>query len=211
MDLDTFFAQFKVTHDIGNCELPTKLDVDGDFISCINALGGKTFNDGLYRVFRADQVVWSTKMMEAIVPALKNKIKVFGYDWLGRCFATDSDRVKDGHNQILLIEPGAGEAMEIPSDITGFHNEILIEYTNSALADKFYHEWRKFESNQGGIEPDQCVGYRIPLFMRGSDTVDNLELSDLEVYLDICGQLRAQTINLKEGQVIGEVRITESD
>lgn len=112
----------------------------------------------------------------------------FGYDWLGRYFAVDFGRMKDNQPLILLLEPGAGEAMQIPAPVTEFHNETLVELANDALALSFYKEWK--EINPDDIQPDQCVGYKVPLFLNGADDIDNLELSDLSVYIEICGQLR---------------------
>ncbi len=40
------------------------------------------------------------------------------------------------------------------------------------------------------IPLDKCAGYKIPLFIGGNDTVDNLELSDIYVYWEICSQLK---------------------
>jgi hypothetical protein len=35
----------------------------------------------------------------------------------------------------------------------------------------------------------ECIGYRVPLFLGGSDTVENLEKVDLDVYWHLHGQL----------------------
>jgi hypothetical protein len=42
---------------------------------------------------------------------------------------------------------------------------------------------------QCGGEPnyDQCVGYKKPLFLAGVDDVENIELSDLDVYRHLMG------------------------
>jgi hypothetical protein len=50
-----------------------------------------------------------------------------------------------------------------------------------------------------------CVGFRSPLFLGGQDSVDNLELTDLDVYWSLSGQLRLATQDLDEGTVIDEV------
>jgi hypothetical protein len=46
------------------------------------------------------------------------------------------------------------------------------------------------------------VGYRVPLFLGGSDTLENLEVTDLDVYWTICGQLRLAAAQLPEGTAI---------
>jgi hypothetical protein len=43
----------------------------------------------------------------------------------------------------------------------------------------------------------------------GKDTVDNLEVIDLEVYWSLCGQLRQGTRNLLPGTSIGQVSISD--
>lgn len=35
----------------------------------------------------------------------------------------------------------------------------------------------------------QCAGYKVPLFLNGQDTLDNLEVSDMEVYWEIMAPL----------------------
>lgn len=44
----------------------------------------------------------------------------------------------------------------------------------------------------GDIPHDKCVGYKVPLFLNGEDNISNLELSDIEVYWGIMGQMIAK-------------------
>lgn len=86
-----------------------------------------------------------------------------------------------------MLEPGTAEALEIPCNIETFHENELIQYREEALAASFYQQWLEC----GGLPPavNQCIGYKKPLFLGGTDTVDNLEVSDLDVYWTIAGQL----------------------
>jgi len=43
------------------------------------------------------------------------------------------------------------------------------------------------------------MGYRKPLFLGGSDEVENLEVSDLDVYWHIMGQIIRKTKGLPQG------------
>jgi type VI secretion system (T6SS) immunity protein Tdi1 len=96
-----------------------------------------------------------------------------------------------------MFEPGTGEALEIPSNIQTFHDGELIECADAALAIDFHQRWLA----NGGAEPAyaQCVGYRKPLFLGGTDELENLELSDLDVYWHLMGQLIAKTKGLPLG------------
>ncbi len=86
-----------------------------------------------------------------------------------------------------MIDPGSGEIFQIDAGIIEFHNKVLIEQTNAALASDFFEDWYRMYPEI--IKYDQCVGYIVPLFLDGKDTIDNLELSDMNVYLEICCQL----------------------
>jgi hypothetical protein len=169
-------------------------------------LGGQTFDDGLYRVLRADEVRDATNAAMLAFPELVQRILVFGYDWLGRQFASDSSRQADGSPQVLMLEFGAGEAMQIPADPVAFHDAELVDYADDALSKPFFCEWQA--TTAAKINHDHCVGYRIPLFLGGADNVQNLEIYDLSVYWHICGQLRTKAATLKDGQTIGQMKIS---
>lgn len=125
-------------------------------------------------------------------PRWRRHLVVFAYDWMGRQFTFDRQRLDNASKEpmINILEPGTGEVLEIPEDFYGFINRELVDYEDAALAAGFYREWRA----AGGAVPTvkQCVGYRIPLFLGGQDDISNMELSDMEVYLSLCGQLSSQ-------------------
>jgi len=120
-------------------------------------------------------------------PSLSNRIQCFAYDWLGRQFVLDFKRKVDNEPMILMLEVGTGEILEIPCNFKSFHEEELIEYQDAAIATEFFNEWIK--ENGKKLEHNNCVGYKIPLFLGGKDSIENLEVSDMEVYWGIVGQL----------------------
>ena len=168
---------------------------------------GSSYEGGLYRLHEvADMHKWTELAAEAF-PDFRTRICCFGSDWLGRMFALDSGRKKKGQYLILMLEPGTGHALEIPATFIDFHHEELVEYQNEALAAEFYEDWRI----SGGAAPalEECIGYKKPLFLSGSDTVKNLELTDMEVYWSITGQLLSKVRNLPDGTKIGDIHISE--
>jgi hypothetical protein len=151
---------------------------------------GQTFNKGLYRIHKiSDLDKWNSILFDTF-PSYKNKIFCFSYDWLGRQFALDFTRLLEGEPMILMLEPGTGEALEIPSTFLSFHEEELVEYQDAALAVEFFNEWKK--ENTKPLDHNNCVGYKVPLFLGGEDEISNLEVSDMEVYWGIIGQLKKQ-------------------
>lgn len=149
--------------------------------------GGESFNNGIYRIIPFDKMRYWNNLVSSVFPNHRSRILCFAVDWLGRVFAVDLARNEDGFPGVLLLEPGTAEALEIPCNIESFHDSELIEYQEEALAASFYQEWLKC----GGKPPafDQCIGYKTPLYLGGSDTLDNLAVSDLDVYWTIAGQL----------------------
>jgi hypothetical protein len=166
----------------------------------VDAVGGTSFASGLYRVHSADSSLQANQFVKAAFPEFGRAFESFGFDWLGRQFAVDLGRGDSSDPEILLFEPGTGEVLEIPVPFSAFHDEELVDYTDAALASSFFKKWLK----AGKLAPDfkECVGYRKPLFLGGLDAVDNLEISDIEVYWTLMGQLRLQTRGYPVGTTI---------
>ena len=142
-------------------------------------MNGKTFGNGIYRLFAKDECDKWTKIVEESFPKYKGNIEVFGYDWLGRIFAT-----KKTKGTSLLFEPGTGDVFDVPVGFAEFHDVELVEYYQDCLAAKFFDEW--FSKNDNYIlKSTECVGYKIPLFLNGDDNITNVEVSDMEVYWEL--------------------------
>jgi hypothetical protein len=162
--------------------------------------GGVSFSRGLYRVIHPEDVLdWQGRIHLAF-PEFVGRIFCFGFDWLGRVFALDSTRSEDGQTGVVMFEPSTGEALEIPANLSTFHLGELIEYGEAALAISFHEKWLA----AGGAAPryDQCIGYRIPMFLGGADEVENLEVSDVDVYWHLMGQLILKTKGLPSGTAV---------
>jgi hypothetical protein len=106
---------------------------------------------------------------------------------------------------VSLFEAGTGKALKIPETFLSFHDKELVEDREAALGFSFFQKWRL----SGGASPrrDQCVGYKQPLFLGGADEVDNLEMTDMEVYWTISAQLAAQMRDLPVGTQISGAKI----
>lgn len=184
------------------CEIP-RPDIP-ELHELLARFGGASFQEGLYRVIHPAQLdEWQTRICSAF-PEFEGRITCFGFDWLGSTFALDAKRPEDGLHGVVMFEPGTGEALEIPANLLSFHDSGLLEFGEAALAISFYTKWRE----SGGVAPnfDQCIGYKKPLFLGGSDEVDNLEATEVEVYWHLIGQLIRKAKGLPEGTAL-KVRI----
>jgi hypothetical protein len=163
----------------------------------IDRFGGVSFNGALYRIVCAtDSDAWAARIAYAF-PEFKGRITCFGYDWLGRAFAVDSLRLEEGRPGVAMFEPGSGQVLQIPANIESFHDKELIEHGEAALATDLYHRWLA----GGGLAParTQCIGYKRALFLGGNDDLTNLEITDLDVYWHVFGQLIVKTKSLSAG------------
>ncbi|MFF1254966.1 T6SS immunity protein Tdi1 domain-containing protein [Pseudarthrobacter sp. NPDC058329] len=167
--------------------------------------GGTTFDGGLYRVHSAASSREASEAAAYAFPALKTAWVCFGFDWLGRQFALDFHRGSPENPEVVLLEPGTGEALEVPVAFSDFHDYGLSRYRDSCLLPDFFRNWRA----SGGQEPkfNQCIGYKTPLFLGGSDDESNLELTDIDVYWSITGQLIVATRDLPDGASISSLGI----
>ena len=182
--LERFRSKFRLT--AGEFTSGTS---DASVSGVIQCAGGTTWEHGLYRIHTGASGAAASRLVVDAFPEFRERVGAcFGMDWLGRQFALDGARGQRDDPELLLFEPGTGQALEIPVPFSRFHDEELVEYTDAALASGFFAGWR---SAGGAVDVgfDQCVGYRVPLFLGGRDDVSNLELSDVDVYWTLMGQL----------------------
>lgn len=166
---------------------------------------GSSFG-GLYRVHSVQNIGKWNQIVGDAFPEFSSRIFCFGYDWLGRQFALDRKRIESGESLVLMLEPGTGEVLEIPVNFVQFHEKELIHHADAALAAEAYQEW--LSAGNEPPEHGQCVGYKKPLFLNGSDTFENYELTDLDFYWDISSQILEQVRGLPIGTPINNIKIS---
>lgn len=169
--------------------------------------GGATFRSGLYRVHDSESGGQSPSLVEETFPRLAGRVRCFGFDWLGRQFACDFGRMRAGEPLVMMLEPGTGEALQIPATLVEFHDQLLVDDPEPALAVTFFDEWARLHRDTLPLGFHKCIGYRVPLFLGGPDTTENLDLVDIEVYWSLCGQLLQQTSDLPPGTKVGGIDI----
>lgn len=171
----------------------------------IRQIARSSYNDNLLRFLLPNSnpslISWNAKSgWSEHWERWRERLIVFGFDWLGRQIAFDKHRMKGGEPMIAILEPGTGELLEVPETFPGFIVNELVNFTDAALAVEFYKQWIL----AGGAVPTfaQCIGYKIPLFLGGKDSIENIHLTDLDVYISVCGQLESQARNLPPGTPI---------
>jgi type VI secretion system (T6SS) immunity protein Tdi1 len=188
--------------------LDARLAASYGYSQMAEEFAGRIFENGLYRFHDAVSGPVAEALVAGAFPDFASRACPFGFDWLGRQFAMDSTRIDGGEALVLMMEPGTGEALEVPLTFAAFHEE-LGALREPALAAGFFAEWSTANPTLVPVKLAECVGYRVPLFLGGSDDIDNLELIDLAVYWTVCGQLRLGTLQMPAGTSIRAVSIRE--
>ena len=170
----------------------------------IRQVAGTTYNHGLYRVLTPSQYPVAKEAFERMHPKYADSIAPFGYDWAGRHFSLDLTASAKGQPRVLMMEPGTGAVFVIPVSVETFHNEELVQFHDSALASKSWTKWVK--DHPEPLAHKECVGYKKPLFLGGSDTFPNFEIGNLEVYLEFCSQVWDRIRDLPEGTPIKNIQ-----
>ena len=182
--------------------------VDG-FTELMSVAGGWTFGKGLYRLHSVGSGTIGQQALDSAFPEFAGRVSVFAFDWLGRQFAIDFARELNGQPLLMMFEPGTSEALEIPLPFSEFHNEELTAFHDEVLASGFFESWAIANAGSTPLGFSDCVGLTIPLQLGGSDTEENLEVVDFEVYWDLLAQIRASTHNSPVGASIRAVSIEE--
>ncbi len=165
-------------------------------------LGGSSFAGGVYRMHTVESASAVAPVLQVAFPDAPPHDLPFAYDWLGRQFCARAD---DPGATVLLFEPGSGECFDVPVAFSDFHDVALVDDGDGVLATGYFADHRA----AGGAAPTvtECVGFKIPLFLGGRDDFSNLELTDMDVYLEVMGQVLQQVRGLPPGTPIGGVTI----
>ena len=134
---------------------------------CSRFSGNRTLRQGIFR---------------EVFPALKEELAFFGYDWLGRLYFVDS-----ATNNVKMVDAFDCEFYATDMPFETFLDEI-VDDPDGFLAAAFYEEWAD-ENGVPDLKYSSCIGYKVPLFLNGAEDTDNLDITDLEVYWTITGEL----------------------
>lgn len=178
---DRMFNRFLNFFDSENKEYTKKSeDIYLDFIMNFSR---RSFGSGLFRIVDSNNLDYFNNIVKSCFSELTDDIRVIGFDWLGRVFVSANIE----NSKIYMCDAGSHEILEIPIGINEFLNYEIPEYPNELFALDFYNDYISI----GGTPPsyDQCIGYKIPLFLGDVDNTSNIEQTDFDVFWTIMTQL----------------------
>lgn len=170
-------------------------DIHEDFI---NSFGGMQLLDGLFTVFKKEDIDKYNEIVADFTPRFKfeAETRVFGYNWLGVIFVHYTDTALD--NMIQMVDVGDNAVYEIPCSFEDFLNIEISEYAEEILQDLFFLRFQESQAVKP-IKYGECVGYKVPLFLNGEEEPHNLEVSDMDVYWTLMTQLIQQRQQVMNG------------
>lgn len=176
-------------------DIATKGKSVEDFVSTFSK---QQLDEGLFNIFDINDIDLWTMQMHDIYPNIKKSYRIFGFDWLGRCFGIISKKL--GKDEILIFDPRDLEVYSIQCNFLDFINEEIPQNPEKYLLLNSFEQWKKLTNKQ--IPEMHCVGYNVPLFLGGQGTLENLEVTDMDVYWSITAQLKEAISDLDEGTVV---------
>lgn len=162
--------------------------------------GGRCYGRGLYKIHSLGSSLHWSMLIGKYFPGYARRILPFGFDWMGRQFCID----KTNEKIIFMFDPATAEDFEVHTTLAEFHNSDLVRDRDNTVAERLFHEALKYLGLLK-IQYQECLGYKIPLFLSGEDKVTNYEVIDVEVSWEFQLQIYAQTRDLKPGTKIGDV------
>lgn len=166
---------------------PRLAQLDG-FNELVGLGAGLSFGKGIVRIHSEREALRASGLIRESFPAYGDRVVPIAKDWLGRQFAVPLADGAARPGLLLLIEPGSGEVFEIDCRVVDLFNVEMVADPETFLASDLFEEWR--EENPVMLPSDQCVGFKVPLFLGGEGSVDNLEVCDESVYWSLFGQMR---------------------
>ncbi len=128
---------------------PVLMAVPG-YVELVPRLAGLVLGGGLLRfVTQADGPAAQRAISDAL-PEFSARAVPFARDWLGRHFAVDRGRSVGPVSQLLLLEPGSGEAFEIDEGLEDFLNIDLVEAPDTYLESELFELWRASGGGDSG-------------------------------------------------------------
>jgi len=139
-------------------------------------------------------------------PQWRDRLIVFAYDWNGSQFGFDPARKANGELLVSILEPDSAELLQTPHSFAEFLAHSATDEADASLSLSFYQEW--LERGGETPKPGMCAGSKVPLFLNGSDTVDNLSTQNLAVYVSLCGQMYTESRKYPPGTKFSGARIS---
>lgn len=136
-------------------DLPTEL------FELLTSFGECTIDNGLYRIHTCQSSLHWSLLISGFFTNYKHQLYPFGFDWMSRQFCLTKD-----DNRIYMFDPATGEDFKLEQSLLLFHNDELVNETDSLLAVDLFKRVLSYYKEKS-IKCNECFGYKVPLFLGG--------------------------------------------
>ncbi len=204
---ERFTTNYPNVHRAGTPAPPARLGDVAGFDAFMTEFAGATFEHGLYRIHDRDSAGAMTRSVVAAFPALERRIaSLFAYDWRGCQLLLDSGRMANGDPLVTIVDVGVGEASTTTLTFHALHDSAATEQADRLFLRTLFQTWAALNPTSLPLARDLCVGYRVPLQLGGSDTMNDFEVTDIDVFWSITSQIRARLESLPPGTPIRGIK-----
>ncbi|GAA3933403.1 hypothetical protein GCM10022244_47360 [Streptomyces gulbargensis] len=168
---------------------------------------GRTLADGFLRFHTPASAFTSYEACARLIEGVEGRFFPFAFDWSGRELLFDIRDPEARPRYVIMIDPAEGEYYKTGLGLDEFF-EAVADEDEDALAYPCFEDWRDAHPGTVPLAFDQVVGYKVPLALGGEDDVANMELTDRQVYFELCTQITLQIRELPEGTPVGGVAVT---
>lgn len=206
---DRFFSKYNVDARVEGSpiQLPEALGEVRGFAEFMAQYRGCTFGGGVYRVHTAETSEAIAPHVVEEFPGYRDRITLFGFDWIGRQFGLDAKVQEDGEPAILMLEADTGDALGIPANFRTFHEVEAVDYPDDVFLVNLFTQWREAAPRPQLLSHDEIAGFQVPMFMGGDVVLENLDATSMQVHWSLTAQLWRSTRGLRPGSEIRGVDI----
>jgi hypothetical protein len=162
---------------------------------------GASFGHGLIRFHDAASGPLAQENVESAFGVPGDQVGWVAFDWLGRQFGfVVPDGMGPETTMTVVADVGLGEFVTM-----GGAGALLECVVDGSIAENLNQStFQEFRSRTGlaQLEFDSCVGFKHPPFLGGDTSLENLEVSDLDVYWTLLGQIYRQVADAPAGTVV---------
>lgn len=175
----------------------TEAPGDGDLARLLawHALPGRVYNHGLFRFLGADASARAAEHLRVAFGANTADTVPVLVDWLGRYAVHE---VVAGLPRLVSYDVTRDEREDLAGFQDGLQRILLTPVPRDLFDEAGYQEAREALGLRR-LEEGRCVGVKVPPFLGGSETVQNLEHDSLEVHWQWHGRVLDQARALPAG------------
>ncbi len=202
ININNFLSGHKVSnieknyfHDYTNNTLAVSNEIIKRFLE---EFGGASFSGGLFRIHtKGSMYIWS-QLIDEFFPSYNKQYFLFGYDWMGRHYGISKNPFNE---KVYMFDDSTNEVYELEQSMESFFNEDLVDYCDDTLNTSTFSLLENKD-----LTADKCYSFKVPLFLGGTDTIDNYSLIDMMVSWELNYQIVNKIKDFKDGQLINKVK-----